>query len=309
MVQSPLPTTPGLREKTANRAARARPLSKGMSAMIALARSVALAACLAFALPAFAQSDPVVAKVNGKEIRQSDLAAAEEELGQNAAQLPPDAKREYLISYLTDAALVAKAAEDNKIADDAEFKRKLASARTKILMEVYLTQEAKKAATDAEMRKVYEEAIKQVASEEEVSARHILVETEDEAKKIVADLKKGGDFAAIAKEKSKDPGSKDNGGDLGFFTKDQMVPEFAEVAYKLDKGQLSDPVKTQFGWHVIKVDDKRKKPAPTFEQVKDQVETFVVRKAQTELIQKLRADAKVEKFDKDGKPVPAEQKK
>jgi peptidyl-prolyl cis-trans isomerase C len=274
--------------------------------MIALARSIALAACLAFTLPAFAQNDPVVAKVNGKEIRQSDLAAAEEDLGAQAAQLPPDAKREYLISYLTDAMLVAKAAEDKKIADDPEFKRKLETARSKILMEVFLTQEAKRAATDAEMRKVYDEAIKQVASEEEVSARHILVETEDDAKKIVADLKKGGDFAAIAKEKSKDPGSKDNGGDLGFFTKDQMVPEFAEVAYKLDKGQLSDPVKTQFGWHIIKVEDKRKKPAPTFEQVKDQVETFVVRKAQAELIQKLRADAKVEKFDKDGKPVPTE---
>jgi peptidyl-prolyl cis-trans isomerase C len=276
--------------------------------MIVFVRFIALAACLTFALPALAQNDPVVAKVNGKEIRQSDLAAAEEDLGQGAAQLPPDAKREYLISYLTDAVLVAKAAEDSKVGDDPEFKRKLDAARNKILMEVYLTREAKKAATDAEMRKVYEEAIKQVASEEEVSARHILVETEDEAKKILADLKKGGDFAAIAKEKSKDPGSKDNGGDLGFFTKDQMVPEFAEVAYKLDKGQLSDPVKTQFGWHIIKVDDKRKKPAPTFEQVKDQVETFVVRKAQAELITKLRADAKVEKFDKDGKPVPADAK-
>jgi peptidyl-prolyl cis-trans isomerase C len=276
--------------------------------MTVFVRFIALAACLTFALPALAQNDPVVAKVNGKEIRQSDLAAAEEDLGQGAAQLPPDAKREYLISYLTDAVLVAKAAEDSKVGDDPEFKRKLDAARNKILMEVYLTREAKKAATDAEMRKVYEEAIKQVASEEEVSARHILVETEDEAKKILADLKKGGDFAAIAKEKSKDPGSKDNGGDLGFFTKDQMVPEFAEVAYKLDKGQLSDPVKTQFGWHIIKVDDKRKKPAPTFEQVKDQVETFVVRKAQAELITKLRADAKVEKFDKDGKPVPADAK-
>lgn len=212
--------------------------------MIVRARLIALAACLALATSALAQTDPVVAKVNGKEIRQSDLAAAEEDIGPQAAQLPPDAKRDYLISYATDMVLVAKAAEDKKTADDPEFKKKLNAARNKIMMEVFLTQEAKKAATDAEMRKVYEEAIKQVASEEEVSARHILVETEDEAKKIVADLKKGGDFAAVAKEKSKDPGSKDNGGDLGYFTKDQMVAEFAEVAYKLDKGQMSDPVKT-----------------------------------------------------------------
>jgi len=274
--------------------------------MTAFVRLAAFAALLAFAVPAYAQNDPVVAKVNGKEIRQSDLNAAEEDLGQSAAQLPPDAKRDYLISYVADTILVAGAAEKAKVADSDDFKKKAAAARNKVLMEVFLTQEAKKAATDAELHKVYDEAIKQVATEEEVSARHILVETEDEAKKVLADLKKGGDFAAIAKEKSKDPGSKDNGGDLGFFTKEQMVPEFAEAAYKLEKGQLSEPVKSQFGWHIIKLDDKRKKPAPTFEQVKDQVETFVVRKAQAELITKLRADAKIEKFDKDGKLLPAE---
>jgi peptidyl-prolyl cis-trans isomerase C len=143
-----------------------------------------------------------------------------------------------------------------------------------------------------------------MAAEEEVSARHILVETEDQAKTVLADLKKGGDFAAIAKERSKDPGSKEKGGDLGFFSKDQMVPEFAEVAYKLDKGQLSDPVKTQFGWHIIKVEDKRKKQLPEFDKVKDQIQTFVQRRAQAELIQKLRADAKIERLDKkDEKPA------
>ena len=141
-----------------------------------------------------------------------------------------------------------------------------------------------------------------MGNEQEVSARHILVENEDEAKKIAADLKKGGDFAAIAKEKSKDPGSKDQGGDLGFFSKDQMVPEFAEAAFKLDKGQISDPVKSQFGWHVIRVDDKRAKQPPTFDQVKDQIESFVQRKAQADLIQKLRADAKIEKV---GDATPA----
>jgi peptidyl-prolyl cis-trans isomerase C len=274
--------------------------------MTALARLAVLLAFVAIVAPAFAQTDPVVAKVNGTEIRQSDLNAAEEDLGQNAAQMPPEAKRDYLITYVTDMMLVAKAAEDKKMADGADFKRKLALARTKLLMEAVLQAEAKTAATDDAMRKVYDEAIKQVTTEEEVSARHILVESEDEAKKILADLKKGGDFAAIAKEKSKDPGSKENGGDLVYFSKDQMVPEFAEVAYKLDKGQLSDPVKTQFGWHIIRVDDKRKKPAPAFEQVKEQVEAFVVRRAQAEMITKLRASAKIEKFDKDGKPVAAE---
>ena len=104
-------------------------------------------------------------------------------------------------------------------------------------------------------------------------ARHILVETEDEAKAILDQLKGGADFATLAKEKSKDPGAAE-GGDLGYFTKDQMVPEFAEVAFKMYPGQLSDPVKTQFGWHVIKLEDKRTKQPPEFDKVKDQIEAY-----------------------------------
>ena len=134
-------------------------------------------------------------------------------------------------------------------------------------MESLLQDAGHAALSDTAEHQVYDEAIKQVKNEEEVHARHILVPTEDEAKAILAQLKGGADFAALAKEKSKDPGAAE-GGDLGYFTKDQMVPEFAEVAFKLDKGQLSDPVKTQFGWHIIKVEDKRIKPTPTFEQVK-----------------------------------------
>ena len=172
-----------------------------------------------------------------------------------------------------------------------------------------LAAEAKAASTESAMRKIYDDATKQMKPEEEVHARHILVEKEDEAKAILADLKKGGDFLAIAKEKSKDPGSKETGGDLGYFTKDQMVPEFAEAAFKLDKGQISDPIKTQFGWHVLKVEDKRNKPVPEFEKVKDQIETFVVRKAQTDLVTKLRAEAKVEKIPAAADAKPAEPKK
>src|SRR5690606_18806380 len=130
---------------------------------------------------------------------------------------------------------------------------------------------------------------------EEVRARHILVETEDKAKEVLAKLKSGGDFAELAKAESKDPGSSD-GGDLGHFTKDQMVAEFPEAAFKLDKGALSDPVQTQFGWHVIKVEDKRNKPVPDYEQVKDQIQTYVVRRAQAELVSKLRDAAKIERL-------------
>jgi peptidyl-prolyl cis-trans isomerase C len=250
-------------------------------------------------------NDPVVAKVNGAEIRSSDLAIAEEEVGGNLPAMSPEGKRDYLVTYVSDMMLVAKAAEDKKMADDDAFKRRLAYLRNKLLMETMLHADAKTAVNDAAMHKVYDEAAKQMAGEKEVRARHILVETEDEAKAVVEELKKGTDFAELARLKSKDPGAAAEGGDLGYFTKDQMVPEFAETAFKLDKGQLSDPIKTQFGWHVIKVEDKRDRPVPSFDQVKDQIENYVVRKAQAETISKLRQDAKIERLDKAAAPAPA----
>ena len=248
-------------------------------------------------------ADPVVAKVDGVEIKASDLVVVEEDLGQNAPPMTGDAKRDYLITFMADMIFVAKAAEAKKIADSDDFKRRLAYARNKLLMETFLQSEAKAAATDEAMRKVYEEATKQMKAEKEVRARHILVPTEDEAKVVVDELKKGADFAELAKKKSKDPGAAE-GGDLGYFSKDQMVPEFAEVAFKLDKGQLSDPVKTQFGWHVIRVEDKRDRPIPEFDKVKDQLENFVVRKAQAELITKLRSAGKIERIEQPKPAVP-----
>jgi peptidyl-prolyl cis-trans isomerase C len=267
-----------------------------------LALLASLAAAALIVAPAafiFAQdNDPVVAKVNGSEIRQSDLAIAEEDVGASLQQqqMTGDAKRDYLINYLSDVILVAKAAEDKKVADSSDFKQRLVFARNKLLMESVLQSEGKAAATDAAMRKVYDDAAKQMSTDQEVRARHILVASEDEAKAVLADLKKGGDFAELAKQKSKDPGASE-GGDLGYFTKDQMVPEFADVAFKLETGQLSDPVKTQFGWHVIKVEDKRHRPIPEFDQVKGQIENFVTRRAQVEFVTKLREGAKIERVE------------
>ena len=268
------------------------------------ARSALLALAVAVAGPAWAQDNPVVAKVDGVEVRQSDLNAALEDIAQGIPpQMSAEERREYLIAYVTDMMLIAKAAEARKLGDTPEFKKKMDQARVKLLMDAILTAEAKAATTDEAMKKVYAEAAKQMGEEQEVRARHILVETEDQAKAILADLKKGGDFAAIAKEKSKDTGAAAQGGDLGYFTKDQMVPEFAEVAFKLDKGKLSDPVKSQFGWHIILVEDKRQKPVPEFDKVKDQIESYVQRKAQADLVTKLRAEAKIEKMDA---PKPAD---
>jgi peptidyl-prolyl cis-trans isomerase C len=287
-----------------------RPASAGT--LLARAFALALVAALLIAAPpARAQADdPVVATVNGTPIKQSDLAMAEEDLGSNIPQMTPEAKKDYLITFVGDMVLVSKAAEAKKLGDGDDFKRKLAYARTKLLMETLLASEAKAAVNEAAMKKVYDEAIGQMKKEPEVRARHILVETEDEAKAVIADLKKGADFAELAKTKSKDPGSAD-GGDLGYFTKDQMVPEFSEVAFKLDKGQLSDPVKSQFGWHVIKVEDKREREPPEFDKVKDQLESYLVRRSQADLITKLRAEGKIERVGAPAAPAapPAEQKK
>jgi peptidyl-prolyl cis-trans isomerase C len=276
-----------------------RPDAWGASRLRASALGlIAALSLLAFPGAAWSQNDPLVATVNGVEIHESDLAMAEEDLGQNAQALPPEAKREQLVAYLADVILAAKDAEAKKVQDHKDFKSRIAFIRNKLLMETALQDVGKAAVTPEAMQKVYEEAKKQMGGEIEVRARHILVPTEEEAKAILAEIKKGTDFAELAKQKSKDPSAAAEGGDLGYFTKDQMVPEFAEVAFKLEKGQVSDPVKTQFGWHIIKVEDKRTKPVPEFDKVKDQIETYVQRRAQAEYIGKLRQAAKIERMDK-----------
>jgi peptidyl-prolyl cis-trans isomerase C len=275
--------------------ASTRPLARALGAF-------ALAALLIAPAVAKAQdSDPLIARVNGVEIHQSDLALAEDEVGASIPQMAPDQKREYLITYLTDVVILAQAADKQKIADRDDVKRHLAFERNKVLMETLLQDTGKAALTDDAMHKVYDEAVKQMPPEEEVHARHILVPTEAEAKDIEDQLKKGADFATLAKEKSKDPGAAD-GGDLGYFTKEQMVPEFSDAAFKLEKGQISDPIHTQFGWHIIQVEDKRTTPTPTFDQVRSQLENFVAHKAQAEMVENLRKSATIERLDQ---PPPA----
>jgi peptidyl-prolyl cis-trans isomerase C len=269
----------------------------GLRARLAGAATGCLAIVLLAGLPVRAEeANPVLAKVNGAEIRQSDVALAEEELGPSLAQMDPATKKENVLAFLIDMKIVAKAAEAKKIEDRDDFKARLAFTRNRLLMDNLLSVEGKAATTDEAMKKVYEDASKQISGEQEVHARHILVETEAEAKAIEEELKKGADFAELAKKKSKDPGASD-GGDLGFFTKDQMVPEFSTVAFALEPGKISDPVKSQFGWHIIKVEEKRNRKAPDFEQVKAQIETYVTRKAQADYVAKLRETAKVERLD------------
>ncbi|MFG1429855.1 peptidylprolyl isomerase [Xanthobacter sp. V2C-8] len=270
-----------------------------------LAQSAAPAAPAAKAADAKAvDPDAVVATVNGTPIRASEVAIAAEDIGPGLPpQLQGAARQEYVLSFLTDMTLLAQAGEAQKLDQTPAFKERLAYARTKALMEALMTQEAKKAVSEEMKRKTYEEFVKSSPADQEVHARHILVDDEAKAKEIAKKAKAGEDFAKLAKEYSKD--GADDGGDLGYFTKEQMVPEFAEAAFKLDKGQVSDPVKSQFGWHIIKIEDKRNKPVPTYEQVEGQVEQYLVRKAQADLVTKLRADAKVEKAAAPAAAAPA----
>jgi len=259
-------------------------------------------------------SDPVIAKVNGVEIRQSDLNLAEEDIGRDMPANDEAGKRDYLVNYLTDLLLIAKAAEAKKIPDSAEFKQRLAFVRNKALMETVLGQESKAAVTEPALRKIYDDATKTMGGQQEVHARHILFRVndpndqaaskaaEDKVKNTIERVKKGEDFGALAKALTEDPSGKQDGGDLGYFTRDQMVPEFSEVAFGLEKGQVSGPVKTQFGWHVLKVEDKRTRTPPPFDQVRGEIEQFATRKAQVDLVAKLRADAKIERLDKAAEP-------
>jgi peptidyl-prolyl cis-trans isomerase C len=289
----------------------------GAPRRLATVVAVGFAAFMATTAVAPAQapaSDPVIAKVNGVEIRQSDLNIAEEDIGRDMPANDEAGKRDYLVNYFTDLLLIAKAAEAKKIPDSVEFKQRLAFVRNKTLMETVLAQESKTAVTEAALRKIYDDATKTMSGQQEVHARHILFRVndpndqaaskaaEDKVKNTIERIKKGEDFGTLAKALTEDPSGKQDGGDLGYFTRDQMVPEFSEVAFGLEKGQVSAPVKTQFGWHVLKVEDKRTRQPPPFDQVRGEIEQFASRKAQVDLVAKLRADAKIERLDKAAEP-------
>lgn len=246
--------------------------------------------------------ETVVARINGQPVTAADLALAAEDPALSLPGVDEAAKQNLLVDYMIDLKVGAQAAEAAKVGDTPEFKRKLAYFRDKLLLDDYLEREAKMAVTPEAGKALYDQTVKSMKPEEEVRARHILVESEDEAKKIAARIKGGEDFAKIAGEVSKDPGSKTEGGDLGWFTQERMVKPFADAAFKMTPGQVSDPVKTQFGWHVLRVEEKRTKPVPTFDEMKEQIDQYLTRKAQQDTIVKLREAAKVERA---GSSAPA----
>lgn len=238
--------------------------------------------------------ETVLATVNGQKITQLDVTLASEDLGATLAQqLKGKARDAYVLDYLIDSALVAQKAKNDKLDQTPDYAARVDYAKNKMLTEAYLTVIAKTVTDDKTLHKIYEEAAKQQKPEEEIHARHILVATEADAQAVLKRLKAGEDFAKVAKEMSKDPGSE--GGDLGWFTRERMVPAFADAAFKLKDGELSQPVKSQFGWHIIQVEGRRTKSFPPFDQVREQVVRYAIQKAQSDLILDLRKGAKIER--------------
>ena len=271
---------------------------------------------LALALaPVSMAQDKVVAKVNGKNLTESDLKYAEAEIGADIGNLPEATRRRVLVEYLIENQLFADAAETQKLGSGTAFDERLQYWRRRALRETYFDASVKSAVSEADARKLYDEQVAQIAKakpEEEVKASHILVKEEDKAKEIVAKLKGGDDkaFAEAAKANSLDPGSKDDGGSLGYFGRGQMVPQFEEAAFKLQKGEVSAPIQTQFGWHIIKVEDRREKATPKipeFAAVKDRIMASMMHKKAQETLDGLRSKAQLEYVDPDiKKQVEAE---
>ncbi|MEQ9518904.1 MAG: peptidylprolyl isomerase [Parvibaculum sp.] len=237
--------------------------------------------------------DDVVARVNGTDIRFSDLLMAEDEMAQALQGVPEEVKFEYLLSLLIDRSIIAGEARDKGLSDDPGVQRRVAYYEAKALRDVYWTQLVSARITDEAAQAFYDEKVAGAEPQEEIRARHILVATEDEAKAVKAELDGGADFEALAKERSTGP-SGPEGGDLGYFAAGTMVDEFNDAAFALQAGDVSEPVKTRFGWHVIKVEDRRVQQVPAFEVVREQIIASVAQEEGRKLMEEMRAAAAIE---------------
>ena len=272
-----------------------------------LCLSAFLAAAPALAHAATAD-DPVVARVDGAELHKSDVEAARESLPSQVKQMPLERIYPMLLNQLVGGMLLTEAAQKAKLGDDPEVTKRMAALKESVMQQVYVDRVVDAATTDDKLRQRYEKEIKSQKPKEEVKARHILLPTEAEAKEVIAELDKGADFSTLAKQKSTDS-SKETGGELGFFSRDDgMVPEFVDAAFKLKKGEYTKtPVHTQFGWHVIQVEDRREAAPPSFEDSKPQLKEEAAREAVGSTLRELRGKAKIETFALDGSPLPAKQ--
>lgn len=246
--------------------------------------------------------DKVVVVINGHEIKTSEVEIAAEDIALQLGDLPAKLRYPFLIEYLVERHLLAQAAVKQGIADTEEYKQRLAFYQAKALRDAYFNSTIKPSVTDEEVKAAYDKEASKVKVSERVRARHILVQTEKEAKDVLARLNKGEKFEDIAKQVSLD-GSKDYGGDLGYFSAEEMVPEFSKAAFLLKIGETSAPVKTDYGWHVIKVEDRKQGGAQPFDQVKAGIKAVLMRKKVQDTVSDLRKQAKIEIVDPDLKKL------
>ena len=260
---------------------------------MAVAASLFLIGSVPGVLAQDAGDDSVVATVNGKEITAGEFDFIADQLGQQTQQMTPEQRRETLTTMLVNMELVSQAATKQGLDQSESFKKQVEFLKKRALQTEFFRKNVDEAITDADLQAVYDEQIGALPVRQQVKARHILVKTEDEAKDIIKELDGGADFAELAKEKSTGP-SGAQGGDLGYFGQGQMVPAFEAAAFALEKGKYSEePVKSDFGWHVILVEDKRDAPKPTLESVKDNLRAFVAQQKFQTLLDDLRKEADV----------------
>lgn len=248
-------------------------------------------------------ADPVLARVGGEEIRASDLAEAAQGLPEELRSMPAQVLQPMLLDQLIDRKVIVQTARKQGLDRDPQVQRQIARATDTALQNALLLREVGPSITDEALRARYRQDFEGKPGEEEVRAHHILVADEDAAKRLIADLKGGADFEALAKQHSTDPSAKEGGGDLGFFKRADMLPEFADAAWALKPGEVSQaPVKTRFGWHVIKLDERRQSPPPPFEQVRDELRQTMIQDGVRKVLEQAKTGVSIERFNPDGTP-------
>ena len=274
-------------------------------ALLAAALLLASPAAVAQVQPLAPASDPVVARVDGTPIHLSELEEAVRGLPEQFRAMPPQVLYPVMLDQLITQRVLANAARKLNLQDTPEVRARIRRAEEEALQQALLAREIGPLLTEQALRARYEQDIVSKPQEAEVRARHILVQTETEARQAITALQGGADFATLARERSRGPGAAE-GGDLGFFKREEMPEAFAAAAFALEPGQFTTmPVRTQFGWHVIKLEERREEPRPSFEQAEEGLRRAIIEEAATRVVERLRAEASVERFALEGAPIAA----
>ena len=259
------------------------------------------------AQPAAPAPDTVVARVNGATILRSDVEQMRDNLPPQYQQVPFDVLFPIILDRLIDMKLMSVAGRAEQLGNDEEVRRRVAAYEERVIGDVYMQRAITAAVSEEAVRTRVEQAQRAAPGTPQIHARHILVAQEQQARDIIQELGRGGDFAAIARQRSIDPGGRNDGGDLGWFGEGDMVPEFFAAASRIADGQTStEPVRTQFGWHVIKVEGRRTQTASA-DALRERIVSDMTQEAIDGLVGRLRQGAQIERFNADGSPRPPPQ--